>query len=79
MPIWAKQDWLVPLNFDKSYDVDDLLPAIRSGLTVDSNLYAAPFYGESSMVMYRTDLMKAAGLEMPDKPTWTSSPKPQKP
>ncbi len=70
VPIWAKQDWLVPLNFDKSYDVDDLLPAIRSGLTVDSNLYAAPFYGESSMVMYRTDLMKAAGLEMPDKPTW---------
>lgn len=70
VPIWAKQDWLVPLNFDKSYDVDDLLPAIRSGLTVDNNLYAAPFYGESSMVMYRTDLMKAAGLEMPDKPSW---------
>ena len=33
-------------------------------------LYAAPFYGESSMVMYRTDLMEAAGLEMPDAPTW---------
>ena len=70
VPIWAKQDWLVPLSFDKSYDVDDLLPPIREGLTVDGKLYAAPFYGESSMVMYRTDLFKKAGLKMPDAPTW---------
>ena len=53
------------------YDVDDLLPAIRAGLTVDGKLYAAPFYGESSMVMYRKDLMEKAGLKMPDAPTWT--------
>ena len=52
------------------YDVDDLLPAIRAGLSVDGKLYAAPFYGESSMVMYRTDLMDKAGLKMPEKPTW---------
>ncbi len=70
VPIWAKQNWLVALNFDKSYDVDDLLPPIREGLTVDGKLYAAPFYGESSMVMYRTDLFKKAGLKMPDAPTW---------
>ncbi len=71
VPIWAKQGWLVPLdNLGADYDVDDLLPAIRGGLTVDGKLYAAPFYGESSMVMYRTDLMEKAGLEMPDAPTW---------
>ena len=52
------------------WDADDLLPAIRGGLTVDGELYAAPFYGESSMVMYRTDLMEKAGLEMPEAPTW---------
>jgi sorbitol/mannitol transport system substrate-binding protein len=52
------------------YDIDDLLPAIRGGLTVDGHLYAAPFYGESSMVMYRTDLMEKAGLTMPEAPTW---------
>ncbi|MEC7763784.1 MAG: sugar ABC transporter substrate-binding protein [Pseudomonadota bacterium] len=70
-PIWGAQDWLVSLNdLPAEYDVDDLLPAIRGGLTVDGELYAAPFYGESSMVMYRTDLMEAAGLEMPDAPTW---------
>jgi sorbitol/mannitol transport system substrate-binding protein len=71
VPIWGKQGWLVSLNdLPASYDADDLLPAIRGGLTVDGNLYASPFYGESSMVMYRTDLMQAAGLTMPDAPTW---------
>jgi len=71
VPIWAKQGWLVDLNdLPASYDIDDLLPAIRGGLTVDGKLYAAPFYGESSMVMYRTDLMQKANMEMPDAPTW---------
>jgi sorbitol/mannitol transport system substrate-binding protein len=71
VPIWAKKGWLVPLdNLGADYDVDDLLPAIRGGLSMDGKLYAAPFYGESSMVMYRTDLMEKAGLKMPDAPTW---------
>lgn len=71
VPIWGSKGWLVSLNdLPASYDVDDLLPAIREGLTVDGELYAAPFYGESSMVMYRKDLMQKAGLEMPDAPTW---------
>ncbi|TMO08452.1 sugar ABC transporter substrate-binding protein [Pseudoalteromonas sp. S327] len=72
VPIWGKQNWLTELdNLGENYDVDDLLPAIRSGLTIDNKLYAAPFYGESSMVMYRTDLMERAGLEMPNAPTWS--------
>ena len=70
VPIWAKQGWLVPLDFPADYDVDDLLPAIRDGLSVDGKLYAAPFYGESSFIMYRKDLMEKAGLTMPDAPTW---------
>jgi sorbitol/mannitol transport system substrate-binding protein len=71
VPIWARQGWLVPLDdLPASYDVDDILPAIRKGLTVDGKLYAAPFYGESSMVMYRKDLMEKAGLVMPEAPTW---------
>ncbi|MGR3562402.1 MAG: ABC transporter substrate-binding protein [Heliomarina sp.] len=70
-PIWAKNNWLVPLDdLPDEYDVDDLLPAMRGGLSLDGTLYAAPFYGESSMIMYRTDLMEEAGLEMPDAPTW---------
>lgn len=70
VPIWAKQNWLVPLQLGADYDLDDILPHIRDGLTVDGKLYAAPFYGESSMVMYRKDLLAKAGLEMPKEPTW---------
>ncbi|MFQ8431024.1 ABC transporter substrate-binding protein [Amaricoccus sp. W119] len=70
VPIWGKQGWLVPLEFDADYDADDLLPAIRGGLSVDDKLYAAPFYGESAFLMYRTDLFEAAGLTMPEEPTW---------
>lgn len=70
-PIWGKNGWLVALDdLPADYDVDDILPAMRGGLSYDGTLYAAPFYGESSMIMYRTDLMEAAGLEMPDAPTW---------
>ena len=71
VPIWAKKGWLVPLDdLGADYDIDDLLPAIRSGLSLDGKLYAAPFYGESSMIMYRKDLFDKAGIKMPESPTW---------
>ncbi len=71
-PIWAAQGWLEPLNdMPEGFEPDDLMPAIVSSLTVDGNLYAAPFYGESAMVMYRTDLAEAAGVTIPAEPTWT--------
>ena len=70
-PIWAKRGWLSPLGeMPKDYGVDDILPPIREGLSFEGKLYAAPFYGESSFTMYRTDLFEEAGLEMPDAPTW---------
>ena len=71
VPIWAKQQWLLPLdNLGADYDVKDIIPAIASGLSVDGKLYAAPFYGESSFIMYRKDLFEKAGLTMPEAPTW---------
>lgn len=70
-PIWGANGWLVPLDdLSADYNVGDLLPAMAGGLSHEGTLYAAPFYGESSMVMYRTDLMEKAGLEMPDAPSW---------
>jgi len=70
-PIWAKQGWLEGLNdLPADYDIDDLLPAIRGGLTVDGTLYASPFYGESSFVNDRKDLAEKAGVTIPDAPTW---------
>ena len=53
VPIWAAQDWLTPLDdLPESYNVDDLVPAVRAALSVNDTLYAAPFYAESAMVMY---------------------------
>jgi polyol transport system substrate-binding protein len=69
-PIWGKKGWLQELKPDAAYDVDDLLPAMRQGLSVDGKLYAAPFYGESSMLMYRKDLADKAGVKLPERPTW---------
>jgi sorbitol/mannitol transport system substrate-binding protein len=69
-PIWGKKGWLQELKPEAAYDIDDLLPAIRQGLSVDGKLYAAPFYGESSMLMYRKDLADKAGVKLPERPTW---------
>jgi len=34
------------------------------------HLYAAPFYGESSFLMYRKDILAKKGVKMPLHPTW---------
>jgi sorbitol/mannitol transport system substrate-binding protein len=71
VPIWAKQNWLVALDkLGPDYDVADLLPNIRDAVSIEGKLYAAPFYGESSIIMYRRDLFQRAGLRMPVNPTW---------
>jgi sorbitol/mannitol transport system substrate-binding protein len=71
-PIWGKNGWLVALDdLSAEYNADDILPAMKGGLSYDGTMYAAPFYGESSMIMYRSDLMAAAGLEMPKAPSWS--------
>jgi sorbitol/mannitol transport system substrate-binding protein len=74
-PIWGRNGWLTDLmkyaRNDREYDVNDLIPAVRKGLSVDDKLYAVPFYGESSFLMYRKDLFQQAGLKMPAHPTWT--------
>ena len=69
-PIWGKKGWLAPLETSEAYDADDIFPAIRGGLSHEGKLYAAPFYGESSMVMYRKDLTDKAGITLPERPTW---------
>lgn len=70
-PIWGKQGWLAPVDdLGDDYDYADLLDPIKKGLTVDGKLYAVPFYTESSFTLYRKDMFDAAGLKMPDNPTY---------
>jgi sorbitol/mannitol transport system substrate-binding protein len=74
-PIWAKNNWLHELSSyadkDSAYDKGDLLPPMVKSLSGEDNkMYAAPFYGESSFLMYNKDLFAAKGLTMPERPTW---------
>ncbi|APW65651.1 sugar ABC transporter substrate-binding protein [Poseidonibacter parvus] len=69
-PMWGKKGWIEEMKFDAAYDEKDLLPAMVDGLSNDGKLYAAPFYGESSMLMYRKDLVQKAGMTITDNPSW---------
>jgi len=70
-PQWGKRGWLTPIaNLPASYDLDDVVKTARDGLSYNGQLYALPFYVESSMTFYRKDLFAAKGLTMPDQPTY---------
>src|SRR2546425_5283337 len=72
--LWAKKGWIEHVTpyiaKDSSYAPDDLIPGIKTALSYKNDLYAVPFYGESSMLMYRKDFLAAKGVTMPDHPTW---------
>jgi sorbitol/mannitol transport system substrate-binding protein len=75
-PLFAKDGWLANLSTqyiakDPSYDASDLLPPIAKALSYKGDLYAVPFYGESSMVYYNKAMFAKAKLTMPLHPTWT--------
>ncbi len=71
VPLWAKNNWLVPFSsLPATYDAGDLISTIKDSLSYNGTLYALPFYGESSMIYYRKDLFEKAGLVMPEHPTW---------
>ncbi|MFJ8312963.1 MULTISPECIES: ABC transporter substrate-binding protein [unclassified Streptomyces] len=73
-PIYAKNGWLAPLTdrakADSAFDQSDVLPAIQESLTASGQIYAEPFYGESSFLMYRKDVLAEQKLTMPEHPTW---------
>jgi sorbitol/mannitol transport system substrate-binding protein len=72
--VWTANDWLVDLQdkaeADTTFDVADIMPAMKNVLSKDGDLYAIPFYGESAFTMYRKDIFEKYNLTMPDKPTW---------
>lgn len=75
IPIYAKSKWIAPLDdyvaADSTFDQADILPPMTQSLTADDGkLYGEPFYGESSFLMYRKDVLEQQGVTMPEKPTW---------
>ena len=70
-PIWAEQGWLLPFeNISADYNEADLLASVREALSYEGQLYALPFYAESSMLYYRRDLFEQAGITVPEQPTY---------
>lgn len=73
-PIWAKNGWLADLQgraeSTPGYDPDDILPNVGKSLSYQGDLYSVPFYGETSVMMYRKDIFAAQHLKMPEHPTW---------
>ena len=77
-PQWGKVDWLVNLSDyakkTQGYEESDFIPSLRDSLSYNGNMYAVPFYGESSFLMYRKDMFEQAGIKVnPDpnyQPTW---------
>ncbi|MDQ1006865.1 sorbitol/mannitol transport system substrate-binding protein [Streptomyces sp. V4I23] len=74
VPFFAENGWLHPLDeytrTDTAFDQDDILKPVARSLSYDGSVYAEPFYGESSFLMYRKDVFAEHGLTMPRQPTW---------
>jgi sorbitol/mannitol transport system substrate-binding protein len=75
IPIYARSKWIAPLDpylaKDPTFDQADILKPMTQSLSGDDGkIYGEPFYGESSFLMYRKDILAARGVQMPAKPTW---------
>ena len=74
IPIYAKAKWIAPLDdyiaADPGFDQDDILGPMTTSLSSDGTVYGEPFYGESSFLMYRKDILAAKDITMPAQPTW---------
>ncbi|WP_327341639.1 sugar ABC transporter substrate-binding protein [Streptomyces europaeiscabiei] len=75
VPVWHENGWLHELDSyadkDAAFDKSDLLkPMVQSLSGGDGKMYALPFYGESSFLMYNKEVLAEKGVTMPERPTW---------
>ena len=82
VPQFGQNGWALDLTpfaeADPDYDLDDIIPSVRSALSADSlvrnrsgdQLSGVPFHVESSIVMFNQDIIDAAGITVPEQPTW---------
>src|SRR3954471_5813141 len=67
IPIYAKSKWIAPLDgyiaADPGFDQGDILKPMTQSMTADDGkIYGEPFYGESSFLMYRNDVLAAQNV-----------------
>jgi sorbitol/mannitol transport system substrate-binding protein len=74
IPIYARSNWVASLqpyiDKDQAFDQGDIFAPMTKAMSYDGQVYGEPFYGESSFLMYRKDILAAKNITMPAKPTW---------
>ena len=77
-PQFGKDGYITDLtpmaSSDRAYELDDIIPSVRNALSYEGRLYAAPFYGESSFLMYRKDVLRTPASRCPHIPRGRRSP-----
>src|SRR5215213_4740033 len=69
IPIYARSKWIAPLSpyieKDPGFDQDDIFAPMTKALSGDDGqVYGEPFYGESSFLMYRKDVLRSKSITM---------------
>lgn len=69
---WGRKGWLKPFdNLPESYEEDDLFPRLRQSIGFGDHSLALPFYSETLVTYFRSDLVDKAGHAMPISPTYS--------
>lgn len=65
--LFAKSGWVAPLAdyYPKDYDYNDFDPGRQKVATYDGKVWFAPLTGGGDLMVYRKDLLEAAGLQPP--------------
>jgi multiple sugar transport system substrate-binding protein len=65
--LFASSGWVAPLldYYPKKYDYADFDPGRQKVATYDGKIWFAPLTGGGDLMVYRKDLLKAAGIEPP--------------
>ncbi len=67
IPLFATNAWVHALNdqIKPAYKADDVYDSLRDLYSWKGKLYGLPIYSEVTILYYRQDLLKEAGLEVP--------------
>lgn len=67
---FSRNGWLADMtdyvSSDAEWNWEDFQPAARDAVELDGTVYGVPVMTERQIVYYRTDLLEAAGLEVPE-------------
>jgi multiple sugar transport system substrate-binding protein len=67
LALFASSGWIAPLmdHYPAEYDYADFDPGRITTATYDGTVYFAPILGGGDLMVYRKDLLEAAGIEPP--------------